>query len=94
MKLFLRLLIFVFIMNQVLPTIVAFIDDDVAFSVAESNADDEDTDCKDFQINCYTYNYSISLLIFKKVKSKICSQNNLIVQSLPSKIFLTPPELV
>ena len=94
MKFILHLLIVVFLINQGLPTISALIDDEVTFTVADYNNDNESDDFKDFQFNVNRYTSAVLFYDFEQIKLKILSANNLIADSLPSKIFLSPPELI
>lgn len=95
MKFILRLLILTFIINQALPTIAVLIDSDLSITLSEDiDEDDVLNNFKDLKINFNTPDIFYTMFYCEKTKSKIFSKNNIIADSLPCKIFLSPPELV
>ena len=78
-----------------MPTVVAILGDEDAISLVENSEESETSkELKEVKFDCIIPQFTFSALLFHAKKSKIDSNNCLDFDSIPSKIFLTPPELV
>ena len=94
MKFIVQILLIIFITNQILPTIVAFIDRDVTFmSVEDLDGDEESDNCKDGTITFGALIIETECFKFKTIKLKFLESNTLFADSAIGKIFLTPPKM-
>ena len=94
MKSLISLLLFVFITYQSMPTIILVLDDNSSFSMFENDQDDEALkNYKELEINVSVFNFFVLISTTEILKSKIISKNQINFDSIPTKIFITPPDI-
>lgn len=94
MKLVLRLIILLFIINQSQLTFAVLINCDAPTAILDDfNEDDSSGFCKELTINFESAYYFNIIFLSLERNSNFLLQNNLIFDSLPATIFPNPPEL-
>ena len=77
-----------------MPTIILVLDDNSSFSMFENDQDDEALkNYKELEINVSVFNFFVLISTTEILKSKIISKNQINFDSIPTKIFITPPDI-